>query len=157
MTPDTSYIEKYFLENLSQIDNQINDLISEISLKSHLMASALTAMNSKINFVLQTVDQKQLSKAIPQRMVNLSASGLALEVEENIQPTDFVDLLIQPLREESPILTRCKIVHITQGKTCPTCSLIALEFVNLPEDERRKLVYFIQSKEIEYAKMSREQ
>lgn len=154
-SPDSSYIEKYFLENLGQLDEQINDIINQIGTKSLLMATALTAINSKINFLLQTVDQKQLTKAIPQRMVNLSASGLALDIEDTISTTDKVDLLIQPLKDESPILTRCNVVKIMPGKSCVNCSLVALEYVNLPEDDRRKLVYFIQSKEIEFAKINR--
>lgn len=155
-SPDAAYIEKYFLENLGQLDEQILDLINQIGEKSLLMSAALSAINSKINFVLQTVDQKQLTKAIPQRMVNLSASGLAFDIEENVGLNDMVDLLIQPLKEEEPILTRCKVVKIMPGKACKTCSLVALEYVNLPEDDRRKLVYFIQSKEIENARISRQ-
>ncbi|BBP43058.1 PilZ domain-containing protein [Thiosulfativibrio zosterae] len=155
-SPDTSYIEKYFLENLGQLDEQINDIINQIGSKSLLMATALTAINSKINFILQTVDQKQLTKAIPQRMVNLSASGLAFDVEETVTINDKIDLLIQPLKDESPILVRCNIVKVMPGKSCANCSMVALEYAKLSEDDRRKLVYFIQSKEIEMARLSRE-
>ncbi|MBD3821015.1 MAG: PilZ domain-containing protein, partial [Thiotrichales bacterium] len=74
-SPDASYIEKYFLQDLQGLDEQITDIIEQINQKSNLLARALTAMNSKINFVLQTIDQKQLSRTIPQRMVNISAGG----------------------------------------------------------------------------------
>lgn len=154
--PDSKYIEEYFMTNLAELDSQINEVISQINLKSSLLASALTAMNSKINFLLQTIDEKQLSRAIPQRLVNLSGGGIAIDIEEPVTITDKIDLLIKPLPEESPILVRCDIVSITplpeedsEGYT------VALFYQALSEDDRRKLVYFVQSKEIEYAQKKR--
>lgn len=155
-SPDAKYIEDYFMENLTQLDQQINEVISQINQKSSLLATALTAMNSKINFLLQTVDDKQLSRAIPQRLVNLSGSGVAIDVEEDVQMGDKVDLLIKPLPNESPILVRCDIIKITplaDGST--TGSTIALAYDSLSEDDRRKLVYFVQAKEIEFAQKKR--
>lgn len=154
--PDSKYIEEYFMTNLAELDSQINEVISQINLKSSLLASALTAMNSKINFLFQTIDEKQLSRAIPQRLVNLSGGGIAIDIEEPVTITDKIDLLIKPLPEESPILVRCDIVSITplpeedsEGYT------VALFYQALSEDDRRKLVYFVQSKEIEYAQKKR--
>jgi len=158
-TPDSKYIEKYFMENLSQLDAQINEVISHINQKSSLLATALTAMNSKINFVLQTIDEKQLTRAIPQRLVNLSGGGIAIDVDadEKVQLTDKIDLLIKPLHNESPILVRCDIVSITPLTDGSEGSTIALSYQSLSEDDRRKLVYFIQAKEIEFAQKKRNQ
>lgn len=153
-TPDSKYIEEYFMTNLAQLDEQITEVISHINQKSSLLASALTAMNSKINFLLQTIDEKQLSRAIPQRLVNLSGGGIAIDVEEEVSPTDKVDLLIKPLPDEAPILVRCDIVSI-KPLADEEGSTIALSYQALSEDDRRKLVYFIQSKEIEYAQKKR--
>ncbi|WEJ63340.1 PilZ domain-containing protein [Thiomicrorhabdus lithotrophica] len=156
-SPDSKYIEEYFMENLSQLDEQINEVISHINQKSSLLATALTAMNSKINFVLQTIDEKQLARAIPQRLVNLSGGGIAIDVVEKVQLTDKVDLLIKPLQNESPILVRCDIVKITPLTNGSGGSSIALSYQSLSEDDRRKLVYFIQAKEIEFAQKNRDQ
>ena len=153
--PDAKYIEDYFMENLAQLDEQINEVISHINQKSSVLASALTAMNSKMNFLLQTIDEKQLSRAIPQRLVNLSGSGIAIEVDEEVEMTDKVDLLIKPLPNEDPILVRCDIVNIQPKADGSQGSTIALSYQDLSEDDRRKLVYFIQSKEIEYAQKKR--
>lgn len=154
-SPDSKYIEEYFMENLSQLDEQINEVISHINQKSSLLASALTAMNSKINFLLQTIDEKQLSRAIPQRLVNLSGGGIAIDVEEDVETTDKVDLLIKPLANETPILVRCDIVSVKPKADGSEGATIALSYQDLSEDDRRKLVYFIQSKEIEYAQKKR--
>ena len=155
-SPDSKYIEEYFMENLTQLDQQINEVISQINQKSSLLATALTAMNSKINFVLQTIDEKQLVRAIPQRLVNLSGSGIAIDVEEEVTLDNKVDLLIKPLSNESPILVRCDIIKITPLADGSPGSNIALSYQALSEDDRRKLVYFIQAKEIEFAQKKRQ-
>lgn len=150
---DSSYIEEYFLEGFHELDEQIKEITVQISQKSHLLSQALTALNSKINFLMQTVDYKQLARTIPVRMVNLSAGGLAFKINEHVDLSCKVDILIQPIPDQDPILARCNIVKIvseTDGSTT-----ISLEYQDLSEDDRRKLVYFIQSKEIEYANKQR--
>ncbi|WP_232023502.1 PilZ domain-containing protein [Thiomicrorhabdus aquaedulcis] len=112
-------------------------------------------MNTKINFLLQTVDEKQLSRAIPHRLVNLSASGIAIEMSEKIDQSYKVDLLIKPLVNESPVFVRCDVVSISPNKDGSQSSTVALEYQKLTEEDRRKLVYFIQAKEIEYAQEQR--
>lgn len=155
--PDAQYIEEYFMQNLTQLDQQINDVISHINQKSSLLATALTAMNSKINFILHTIDEKQLTRAIPQRLVNLSGGGIAINIEEKIEETDKLDLLIKPLTNEAPILVRCNVVKITPLNDDTAGLNVALSYNNLSEDDRRKLVYFIQAKEIEIAQQKRKQ
>lgn len=152
--PDASYIEKYFMDNLEELDTQINELINQIGTRSQITASVLTALNSKINFMLQTLDENQLTHSIPQKMVNLSAGGIAFDVSEPIQQSDKIDVLIKPLKDEPPILARSKIVKIMPKGNC---NLVALEFENLTENDRRKLVFFIQNKEIEHVNALRNQ
>lgn len=152
--PDASYIEKYFMENLGELDEQINELINQIGTKSTILSAVLTAINSKVNFLLQTMDQDQLTHSIPQRMVNISAGGLAFDISEKIDNNDKVDLLLKPLPEEAPILVRCKIVKIIPKANVNS---VALEFEDITEDDRRKIVYFIQTKEIEMANKKREE
>lgn len=149
VSADASYIEKHFMEDLHELDEQIKDMVAQISQKSSVLAQTLTAINSKINFVLQTIDHRQLSRSIPLRMVNISGGGIALKVDDDVQLSDKIDLLLQPLPNETPILVRCNIVKITPD--VDGHSNIALEYQYLSEDDRRKLVFFIQSKEIEYA------
>ncbi|MDY0136311.1 MAG: PilZ domain-containing protein [Thiomicrospira sp.] len=150
--PDASYIEKYFMDNLGELDEQITQLIGQINSRSSVLASVLSAMNSKINFLLQTIDEDQLTHSIPQRMVNLSAGGIAFELHEPVKNSDKVDLLLKPLRDESPILVRCKIVKIVPKDNV---NIVAMEFEEISEDDRRKIVYFIQTKEIEMANRRR--
>jgi len=155
--PDSKYIEDHFMKNLTQLDEQISEVISQINVKSSLLASALDAMNSKINFMLQTIDADQLTRAIPQRLVNLSAGGISFVVNEAVEFEDKIDLLIHPILNEKPILIRCDIVNVTPLSKEEESYRVSLKYQNLPEDDRRKLVYFIQTKEIELAQKERNQ
>ncbi|WP_178861232.1 PilZ domain-containing protein [Thiomicrorhabdus cannonii] len=154
-SPDSKYIEEYFMQNLADLDTQINEVIAQINVKSSLLAAALTAMNSKINFMMQTIDANQLSRAIPQRLVNLSGGGISFTINETINPTDKVDLLFKPLEDESPVLVRCDLVNITPIVDEENTYRVSLSYTNLSEEDRRKVLFFIQSKEIEYAQIER--
>lgn len=155
--PDSKYIENYFMKNLTQLDDQISEVISQINVKSSLLASALDAMNTKINFMLQTIDADQLTRAIPQRLVNLSGGGISFVVNEAVDTRDKIDLLIHPIKTEKPILIRCDIVNVAPLTKEKESYRVSLKYQSLPEDERRKLVYFIQTKEIEIAQQERNQ
>lgn len=145
---DTGFIEKYFMHNLVQLDKEINDLVDQIGTKSTILADALTAINNKVSFFLQTIDQDKLTQCIPQRMVNLSAGGICFSINEKISQGDIVDVLLVPLKDEGPIIARCYIVKITHSGGS---EVVSLKFDNLNENDRRKLVYFIQTKEVEAA------
>jgi hypothetical protein len=155
--PDTRFIENYFLSNLKQLDEQLQQAIDVISKKSDLLASALHALNTKVNLALQTLDKTQLTHMLPLVRVNLSGGGLAFEVNEQVGLTDKVDILMQPLPHEPPILVRSRIVNIQPlPEKGPNAHRIAVEFENLTEEGRRRLIYFIQKKELEQAQIKRE-
>ena len=154
-TPNPDFIEHYFMENLTELNKQIDDLIIQISGKSALMGSALNAINSKVDFLLQSVDTKQLTRTIPTRMVNISGNGVAIQIDEPITKEHLVDLLIKPLEDEDPILVRCKVVNIKKQASCTNCNWVALTYQHISEDDRRKLIYFLQQKEIESAQQEK--
>jgi len=156
---DNHYIEQYFMKNLAQLDQVINDSISRINEKSTVLSDALSAINSKLNFILQTLEESQLSRAIPLRVVNISGSGVAIEMTESISLEDKVDLLIKPLQHELPILVRCDVVNIKKktNEKEGECHMVSLTYQNLSVEDRRKLIYFIQTKEVELTHKQREQ
>jgi len=153
--PDSKYIEDYFMKDLNELDDQISEVISQINVKSSLLASALSAMNSKLNFMMQTIDADQLTRAIPQRLVNLSGGGISFVLNEAVDTRDKIDLLIHPISTEKPILVRCDIVSSTALTKDDDSYRVSLQFQSLPEDDRRKLVYFIQAQEIAQANKER--
>ena len=153
--PDSKYIEDYFMKDLNELDEQISEVISQINVKSSLLASALSAMNSKLNFMMQTIDADQLTRAIPQRLVNLSGGGISFVLNEHVDTRDKMDLLIHPIESEKPILVRCDIISSTALTKDDDSYRVSLQYQSLSEDDRRKLVYFIQAKEIEQANEAR--
>ena len=153
--PDAKYIEDYFMKDLAELDDQISEMVSQINVKSSLLASALSAMNTKLNFMLQTIDADQLTRAIPQRLVNLSGGGLSFVLNEHVDTRDKMDLLIHPISSEKPILVRCDIISSAALTKDDDSYRVSLQFQSLPEDDRRKLVYFIQAQEIAQANKER--
>lgn len=154
--PDSTFIENHFLANLQQIDQQLQQAIDTIGQKSDLLASALHALNSKVNLALQAIDKRQLAHLLPLTRINLSASGLALELPFRPKETDKLDILMQPLADEAPILVRSHVVNIQPNpKKGPNIHRVAVEFENLTENARRKLIYYIQRKELEQAHIER--
>lgn len=153
--PDSKYIEDYFMKDLVELEDQISEVISQINVKSSLLASALSAMNSKLNFMMQTINADQLTRAIPQRLVNLSGGGISFVLNEQVDTRDQIDLLIHPIQNEKPILVRCDIVSSTALTKDDDSYRVSLKYTALPENDRRKLVYFIQAKEIEQANEAR--
>ncbi len=151
--PSPDFIEHYFMENLQQLNEQISELLVQISGKSALIGSILNALNTKIDFALQSIDTKQLTRTIPTRLVNVSGNGIAIQIDEPITKDHVIDLLIKPLEDEDPILVRCDIVNI---KNQGTHNWVALKYQYISEDDRRKLIYFLQQKEIEAARQERE-
>lgn len=147
--PNATYIEKHFMHDLVTLDQHLHDIIGKIGEKSELVSQAMTLLNNKIDFFIQTLDEKQLAKSIPQRMVNISGGGVAIKVHRVPNKEDKVDLLIKPLVDEDPILIRCNIIKITPDENGH--ATVALEFHHLGAENRRKLLYFVQSKEIEFA------
>lgn len=154
---DNKFIEHYFMKNLADLDNQINESISEINEKSSVLATALNAINSKLNFIMQTLEESQLSRAIPLRVVNISGNGIALHINEPISITDKVDLLFKPLQNEQPILVRCDVVNIKKRLDDNNTLEVSLTYQDLSVEDSRKLIFFIQSKEIEAAQKKREE
>lgn len=153
---DNKFIEEYFMKNLADLDQQINESIAQINEKSSVLATALNAINSKLNFIMQTLEESQLSRAIPLRVVNISGNGIALHMNEDVSLTDKVDLLIKPLHNEPPILVRCDVVNIKRKNDDGETKEVSLSFQTMAVEDRRKLIFFIQSKEIEAAQKERE-
>ncbi|MBF6058691.1 MULTISPECIES: PilZ domain-containing protein [Thiomicrorhabdus] len=150
---DGEQLKAFFAQNIRQIDQQFEHAVGQIQSRSTIVADALNALNMKLNLLLDSIDQKQLSASLPMKMVNLSGGGVAMQMNENIGMSDKIDLLLKPLEDEEPILVRCDVINI-QPETHGGFK-VALSYQNLKEEDRRKLIYFIQSKEIELAQQQR--
>lgn len=147
---DDKYIEAFFLRSLNQVNSKIEDYIYTIGTKSTVLADAFAALNSKIDFLFQSIDKKRLSNAMPRNLVNISVSGIAISIhKDKIYQNDKVDLMFQLDREDSPILVRCDVVNIYQCEDAQDERIVGLKYQNLSEEKRRQIQFFIQRKELE--------
>jgi len=143
------YMRKHFVEQLILIEDDLNAQISKLEEKSQLLANCMRALNQKLDFLMQTVDDKQLANTLPIRKVNLSANGIALEVKEPISMDHKVDIIMRPLKNELPVAVRCDVVHIKSLNNSENSHWVGMSYQNITEENQRKLIYFIQTKEIE--------
>ena len=149
--PDEEFIETHFLNNLHQIDQSLQQAIEELSSVDNRLAAALLALNSKINMSFKVVDKTRLTRLLPQVRINLSGSGLAFDTHQPVRPGDKIDLLLQPLPYEAPIITRSRVVGIRPPEDPSYPQRVAVAYENISEEDRRKLLFFIHQKELEEA------
>lgn len=119
---------------LADYNKTIHQLLGQLKIKQPVMAELLTAMDNKINFVIdQLALESQLLEKMAHEMksVNISASGLAFNVDEPVDTGKLVELelLLQPEnlhlnlhgevvdslpREDEPgFYMRIKFTHVT--------------------------------------------
>ena len=153
-TSDEGYIEQYFMADMAELDSTIDKMVKAGQEQCPQLAKAVLSINKKINFLLNTLDESQLNHAIPMRSMNISGNGAALEIKEPIALEDEVELLLKPLEHEGPILVRCDVVKILEMPESDH-HWVALNYKNLSIEDSRKLIFHIQSKEIEQAQTNR--
>lgn len=152
-TVDSLFIEQYFSTELNELDSRIENMINLIGERSSIMASALQAINAKLNFLAQTLGDDAIKHVIPTVPVNISAGGLSFDTAQRIEHGAIVDLLLILNKHEDPILLRSQVVKLIPHPD--GTQMVALEFQHMSEEARRQLVYFIQTKEIELAREKR--
>ncbi|MBD3767299.1 MAG: PilZ domain-containing protein [Gammaproteobacteria bacterium] len=146
-TADAAFIERYFPSALSEIETRVQATIETIREKSSLMAEALTALNEKLNFILQGLGENAIKHTLPTVPVNISAGGLSFSVNNAIANNSTIDILLILDMQAEPLLVRSQVVKVIAHPDATFT--VAVEFINLTEEMRRQLVCFIQTKELE--------
>lgn len=154
-TADALFIEQYFPSALNELDERIEDAVNLIREKSAIMASALDALNEKLNFIVHGLGEHAIKHVLPTIPVNLSAGGLSFNLSQNVPVNSTIDFIIFLNINNDPLLIRAQVVKVVQNPDATF--MVAVEFRNLNEEMRRQLVYFIQTKELEMAREKRGQ
>jgi c-di-GMP-binding flagellar brake protein YcgR len=149
-TADAAFIDRYFPSALSEIESRVQDTIETIREKSSLMADALSALNDKLNFIMHGLGEEAIKHTLPTIPVNISAGGLSFTVNSAIADKSVIDLLLFLNIQAEPLLLRSQVVKLIAHPDATFT--VAVEFMNLTEEMRRQLVYFIQTKELEVAR-----
>lgn len=149
-TADAAFIERYFPSALSEIEARVQSTIQTIRDKSSLMAEALAALNDKLNFIMHGLGEEAIKHTLPTVPVNISAGGLSFSVNNTIAEGSVVDFLLFLNIQSEPLLVRSHVVKVIPHPDATFT--VAVEFINLTEEMRRQLVYFIQTKELELAR-----
>lgn len=147
---DSGFIEQYFPSAIVDIEERIDTTLELIRSKSALMADALSALNDKLNFIMQAMGEDAIKHTLPSLPVNISAGGLSFETNQSIDDKSMVDLLLILDSHAQPMLVRSQVVKVVANPDATY--MVAVEFKDLTSNMRRQLVQFIQTKEIELAK-----
>lgn len=143
---DASFIENSAIKTLKALEDEANEIIELIGQKSSLMAKALAVINKRVSYA---IDSMPKSNNAPVTMVNISAGGMAFDVNEAPSENDKVDVFIQPSPDIKPIVTRCKIVKILPPKFGSQGHSLALEFESIVEADRSRLTDWVNRKQLE--------
>ncbi|WP_019556459.1 PilZ domain-containing protein [Thiomicrorhabdus arctica] len=150
---DARFIQNSAIKTLKSLEDEANEIIALIGEKSSLMAKALSVINKRVTYA---IDSMPKSNDAPVTMVNISAGGMAFDVNEAPNENDKVDVFIQPSPDIKPIVTRCKIVKILPPKFGSQGCSLALEFESIVEADRSRLTDWVNRKQLEDAAHERE-
>lgn len=150
---DAHFIENSAVKTLKALEDEANEIIELIGQKSSLMAKALSVINKRVSYA---IDSMPKSNNAPVTMVNISAGGMAFDVNEAPNENDKVDVFIQPNPDIKPIVTRCKIVKILPPKFGSQGHSLALEFISIVEADRSLLTDWVNRKQLEEAAQKRD-
>lgn len=150
---DARFIQNSAIKTLKALEYEANEIIELIGQKSSLMAKALSVINKRVSYA---IDSMPKSNDAPVTMVNISAGGMAFDVNEAPGENDKVDVFIQPSPDIKPIVTRCNIVKILSPKFGSQGHSLALEFETILEADRSRLTDWVNRKQLEDAAQKRD-
>lgn len=98
---DGSAANKDALASVADVNKTIHRLLDEVKVANGVLAELLTAMNSKIDCVINQLemDSRVVEKIVHEmKQVNISACGLAFKVDQKIEAGQVLalDLLLKP-------------------------------------------------------------
>ena len=146
---NSAFIERYFPNALSEIETRVQQTIDNIRGKSSLMAEALDALIEKLDYIMHGLGQDAIKHSLPTVPVNISAGGLSFSTNDAISSNATIDLLIYLNTQAEPLLIRSHVVNVIPLPNA--CFSVSVEFIDMMEETRRQLIYFIQTKELELA------
>lgn len=146
-TADSAFVKDFFVDHLKKLDEEIHEVLEQIGVKSQLLAKALTAINRKMDFLLDTIDEKNLIQTLPMVTFNLSGGGIAFTMNQPAEMGQLIEVIMLLDETGNPLILRGRVV-----KTRPKDDSgywVSIEFTDISEDDRRLLIFFIQTREIQ--------
>jgi len=143
---------------LDVLGQESRAVMYRIEKKDSEVAEYLKLMDSKINLLAQAVLQQ--SNDMSESKVcntNLSASGLAIEVDSEIEKGEFIEVKLFLSSCVSVILLYGKVVYCKKNtQTGSSGYQIGVDYINLKDDDREILIKHIVKRQMQQIRENKE-
>jgi len=143
---------------LDVLGQESRAVMYRIEKKDSEVAEYLKLMDSKINLVAQALLQQgnDMSESTVCN-TNLSASGLAIEVDSEIEKGKFIEVKLFLSSCVSVILLYGKVVYCKQNSQTDSSSYqIGVDYINLKDDDREILIKHIVKRQMQQIRENKE-
>lgn len=130
------------LSRLSDINRQLDGLISQLEGESPAVAKALTLLDQKLNGMIYQMElESDLVQNIAYKIkeVNLSACGMAVEIEDDLEKGDRLVMELTLGSERSPVVTGGLVVASQPGSE-DGMRYIRMDFFGMSHIDQEKLI-----------------
>jgi len=143
---------------LDVLGQESRAVMYRIEKKDSEVAEYLKLMDSKINLVAQALLQQgnDMSESTVCN-TNLSASGLAIEVDSEIEKGKFIEVKLFLSSCVSVILLYGKVVYCKQNSETDSSNYqIGVDYINLKDDDREILIKHIVKRQMQQIRENKE-
>ena len=138
---------KVLMRRIEAKDSDISDYLKLLNNKIELIAQALTLQDADFN------EQKT-------RNVNLSASGLAFDNEEELKMGEYLEVKMVLSSIAAVILVHAKVVYCRKNNDNDMDGkpsfIVGLDYVNMQEQDRELLIKHIVRRQMQQIRASKE-
>ena len=151
---DGDYLGKTSLSvTLESINHESQLILRRLERSSPDIAEYLKVMENKIELIARALLVQEKTDLVRKdnRNVNLSASGIAFECEETLQPGDLLELQMLLPANMVVIMTHCRVVYYREqrGSSAEYQHRVGVDYINIRDQDKELLVKYVTKKQMQ--------
>ena len=130
------------LSRLSDINRQLDNLISQIGQENPLLSQVVKLLDQKVNGIIYQMElEAELVQNIAYKVkeANLSACGIAVELDDDLKKSDRLVMELTLGSERSPIVTGAVVIACQKGGEDGR-QYVRLDFFGMSHGDQEKLI-----------------
>lgn len=126
------------LNRLEKIQPEVVNYLKLIDTKIDLLAQAIMMQATPVN-------------ESETRNVNVSATGIAFNCEEQLKQGDYLEIKLLLVSGMAVIVTYGKVVHCSNTESDDSLPpyLVGVDFINMKDDDRELLIKYVVKKQLQ--------
>lgn len=162
---EPSYLSDNILSNcslssaLDMVSQDSSALLARLERTQPEVADYLRLIETKIDLVAQAIMlQGGQFKENTTRNANLSASGIAFEVEQQLEPGDYLEIKMLLVHCVAVIVAYGKVVYCknSQSGDAQYPYLVGVDYVNMKDQDRELLIKHVVKKQLQQLRGKRD-